>query len=550
MKGALSLFATLICAYCLPVDVIEPPKLGEAPPKVLPTTGYAKRTVSYAVPHATVPYLFGGDTGSNLFNPHRQYERELSMHGTWQGQGPGREDLSDMSGVDSFQKFFSFDGITQPSALRPADTDAAFGLRYMVQVVNASYAVYDKCGREIFTRTFASLIGGGAGDLFDPRVIYDPYNGRWVMLVLRRDDANKVATVTVIVSATDNPSTDTWWYYDFNMTTGADPNQTWSDYYELGYSANALYASGNQFRFSDDAYRGGQILILKKSEAYAHQAVSFWKKFLANNDSESDVFSMHCAEMMSTPATYDMVFVSTNRLGGTDLHVRKLADPFGAQTISLGTVDIADFSTAPTAEQPANDDLTSFDARPMNLMVAKDSQTNQMHAWTGFMVAHRWSGDATDRMAIRAVNFDPGNLATKRLDEDWGASGRDYMFPHFVANYRGQAVLGFGRSGPVAPNYPETRYSTVEGMVLQLSDRIYPGNPTISYTDDDRWGDYFGGSLDWADYAYGTTSNVQKIWINGMYANAEDVWDTGSGAVGIDATLGTMTVTNSSPVAY
>lgn len=65
----------------------------------------------------------------------------------------------------------------------PADPDIAVGGGYVCQVVNDDYTVYDKCGNVIFTRDANDLFGQDTTYFyFDPKIIYDPWNSRWVML--------------------------------------------------------------------------------------------------------------------------------------------------------------------------------------------------------------------------------------------------------------------------------------------------------------------------------------------------------------------------------
>lgn len=463
------------------------------------------------------------------------------------GQANGEVDFW-QGGADASSKVHNFEGIRAPDGLTPADNDAAVAGDWMVQTVNSSWAIYDKCGNRTHFEGYDTTVNTSKF-VFDPKVVFDPWSQRWVMLIHEKD--NTTSYLDVIISDDANPN-GTWWYYRFNTLTTPAGGNSWSDYYELGYSANALYLAGNQFTLASNGYTSAQMVLINKTQAYAQQGVNWWRWNWYSTDSNSDRFGMRPAEMMSSSGAYDMIFTSTNRLGGTHLHVMKFADPFGAQTLSYNDINIADYTLAPNVIQPTNDVLVGFDCRVMNLMHVNDSvEGSGRHCWLGFMVQHNWGGGNV--MASRFVNFNPDTNAI-RLDSDWGADGLHYMFPYVVGNYRGEAAYTFGRCGPAAPNYPEIRYSAVEksggNWAIGASSRIHPDNPSSSYGSN-RWGDYFGGSLDWGDYYEGGLSaGFQKMWFYGMYAFSSGTWGSGAGAIQIDSPISGLTVSNPNPVYY
>jgi len=68
----------------------------------------------------------------------------------------------------------------------PPDPIIAVGNDYIVVVVNSSFAIFNKNGTKISERTLASFFApvNPPGDPFDPKIIYDHYNERFVILAL------------------------------------------------------------------------------------------------------------------------------------------------------------------------------------------------------------------------------------------------------------------------------------------------------------------------------------------------------------------------------
>ena len=76
-----------------------------------------------------------------------------------------------------------FDAIP-PNDLTPPDTNVAVGPSHVVVVTNDDWAIYDRNGSEQF-RVDMNTWRNSNDFFFDPRVVYDYWNGRWVILYLR-----------------------------------------------------------------------------------------------------------------------------------------------------------------------------------------------------------------------------------------------------------------------------------------------------------------------------------------------------------------------------
>lgn len=476
--------------------------------------------------------------------PNEEKESQAGTNNTFRGQGIGQEDQS--FGTDALGFAIRWKGYVRGAGdLCPSDTDVAAFKDWVVQVSNVTWTISDKGGKELFKQTFATTFSDATWFYFDPKVIFDPYSQRWVMLILRKKAATKLTQICFLASD-DNDPNGTWYIHSFDGTTGGTGvDQSWSDYYELGYSQTGVYVSGNQIRWGNGVFYGGLIGAVPKTQLYTNQAATFYyRQYLTGvvPFADSPFYQMRCVEMQSQNQTFDMIVVSTVANGDNKIYLKKIVDPFGAFTVTNETVGVSAFSRPPEVRQPGDLLVPAgyVDCGTMNAMYVQDTALGR-HLWLTFMVSHTWSGDNAPRVAIRTIDLNLDDNS-KRIDEDQGRSGSHYIYPFVVSNYRGHATICFSRCGPNGTENPEAR---VYGYMpaYNASDQIRAAN--AAFTADDRWGDYHGGSLDWGDYTYnGGAAGKQKGWLAAQYADAATKWGHGVAGTLYNDAVGALNVQN------
>ena len=483
-------------------------------------------------------------------NPHLKKPLDRSFVGDHSISS--QADLADAFGNDAYTTITTWQGLPQHGTWRPPDCETAVGGNWIIQVTNVRWAVYDKCGNQLMLENFATTLNSSKF-LFDPKVIYDPWNRRFVMLILERDDAALTSKIALIVSQSEDP-TGNWWVYRFAGETGSGADLAWSDYYDLSYGQEAIYMAGNQFRFSNDSFMGAQLVVVNKSQLYQGIGTNYWRPFPLTNSDGTSTFGPRAAKMMSGVGAFDTVLVSTIRLGSNWLYINEIDDPLNTRTQTKSRVDIGAYGVAPNAVQPGGDVLFGFDARVMGAHFIRDVTDNTYHMWLGFMTDGNYGGGGTE-MVNRVINYDPVTNTIKH-NGNFGATDYYYVFPAIVPNYEGEAIYTFGRVANVASQWAEHRYTVIEkngagGFAIASSTQIQNG--TGVYTQDNRWGDYFGASMDWGDYYNGTpalSSGKHKLWAYGQWAVASSSYGTSQGATLIDATPGAMAVSANPSVRY
>ncbi len=146
----------------------------------------------------------------------------------------------------------------------PPDNAACVGPNHFLLAVNTAIEWYDKSTRvrqysESLNTFFAST---EPNDLFDPRVLWDQFNGRYVVIADEESDNDKTSFIHIAVSQTDNPN-DGWYFQRIDTKLNISGTDTWLDFPSLGVSSEALYLTGNMFNFSN-SYQATRLWIIDK----------------------------------------------------------------------------------------------------------------------------------------------------------------------------------------------------------------------------------------------------------------------------------------------
>ncbi|HKU78067.1 MAG TPA: lamin tail domain-containing protein [Pyrinomonadaceae bacterium] len=149
----------------------------------------------------------------------------------------------------------------------PPDTMGAVGLDKVISFVNNNLVVQDKA-----TGSVLSLVGitsffssTGATGVFDPRVLYDAYNNRWILAAVSNA---QTANSSVIVGVSNTPDPQGAFTL-FRFIVGCAPGSPgcnagggWADFPMLGFNKNWLAVTWNQFTINTLAFTDGRALLI------------------------------------------------------------------------------------------------------------------------------------------------------------------------------------------------------------------------------------------------------------------------------------------------
>jgi len=384
---------------------------------------------------------------------------------------------------------------------------------------------------------------------FDPKVIYDQYAERFVVVALEQWDSHPScgadlsdeSRILVAVSKTSDPNLG-WWFHVIDSKAGLPGSELWADYPGIAVDDKALYITNNMFPFCASAGSFlNQVWIVDKAPTYAgpDQSIVFT---VTDPVAASGAFYMTLqpAHMYGLPlpvgstgavlGTY-LIGYSNLTFGGVGgievLNLIEITDPLGAGPGPLFTAqipssgDIEDvgggfgFPPLPDAPQLGGPALIEVnDSRTLNAVWRDEClytcATIRPNSGTdiGQTTAHWWRLDTTVKPAV--VVADQGDTGA----EDLG-TGTYTFFPSVMVDCAKNMAIGFSASNPgifggayyasrYAGDAPGTTGATcvlAAGLDYYLRTFCGPRN---------RWGDYSGLALCPVDEA--------TFWVYNEYA--------------------------------
>jgi len=143
----------------------------------------------------------------------------------------------------------------------PPDVNGCVGPNHLMITLNTGVRIQDRVGNNLYSTSLGNWWNAlpGNGGTFDPKIIYDPYNDRWIMVT--PSGSNSVDSRLFLgVSQTSDPLGE-WNMYWIDPD---ESNQTWFDYPSIGFNKKWITISGNMF--GNDYYR--TVFVFDKMAAY------------------------------------------------------------------------------------------------------------------------------------------------------------------------------------------------------------------------------------------------------------------------------------------
>jgi hypothetical protein len=154
---------------------------------------------------------------------------------------------------------------SQAGGTVPPDGDIATSSQWMVQVVQHRVTMYNWNTNAFRQISLATLFQDSTDVLFDPRVIYDPYWDRFVVLVGACSPCSGSYPSSIFelaVSKTGDP-TAAWWLYSPSVIGATD----FGDFPQLGMDLNSLIVTTNVF-YSLSYYQSAAAFAIAKAYLY------------------------------------------------------------------------------------------------------------------------------------------------------------------------------------------------------------------------------------------------------------------------------------------
>ncbi|MGH2673838.1 MAG: hypothetical protein ACRDH1_00225 [Actinomycetota bacterium] len=447
----------------------------------------------------------------------------------------------------------SFLGIAGTGAIAPSDTTGAAGVSRVVTAVNIEYAVWDKAATTTPTGTPAPLVAGtldslaprlpGGAFVFDPKVVYDPYRGRFVIAFLAGHGPPFTSgfrkSWIVVVSMPEATVTDpsTWCRRLLRGDQVRRDGAQFSDYPGLGLDRKRVYVTTNQFRFGGaERFEYAQILAIRKSSLYRCgkrvQIDVFAGEDTEDPGGKSQAFTIQPAitetETGANPPEYLVSFQdrSCGAACGKRLTVwrikkkRKKGLTLSADSVGVGRSRVAPLGTQKDGSPTCALIEHCWDAGDLRLTTAYfDADRGRLY--TGHAVrADIAPGDGYLESVVNWFEIDPSPIKKVKVTRrgTLGDSGRDSGWPAVATDAAGNLFVTYSRAGAplpgeylsaVAATIPPGAVAPDAVTVLTPGEALYIGDAGRPQ----RWGDFAAANRDPVDPA--------DVWLVAQYAKAD-----------------------------
>ena len=446
-----------------------------------------------------------------------------------------------------------FLGLSGNGQIAPADPTGAGGATHVFTAVNVSYAVYGRSTLSdppaavppLATGTLESLFPGlPAGSfVFDPKVVYDHYSGRFVLAFLsghgRPFTPGTESSRLLIASIPDATAADrsTWCLRDLNADQIRKDGKQFGDYPGLGFDRDYVYITTNQFGFGrTEDFRYSQILALGKQRLYDCAAKVHVKAFgRGETDAPNGApsFTIQPAVTESELGLGQVEYLASFQesscgfLCGKRLTIWRIKRKGKGLDLASDQVNVPPGRMAPLGTQKDGSPMCEpvehcWDAGDLRLVTAfYDADRDRLYTAHAvrFDVA---PGDSYLEASIRWYEIDPSPIKRSHVTRTGiiGESARDSGWPSVATDSAGNLFVNFNRAGaPVPGEYLSSAVATIPpaSTVPSATLILVPGEAL--YVDESgrpqRWGDYTAINRDPLD--------PLDMWTINQYARSDGV---------------------------
>ncbi len=418
----------------------------------------------------------------------------------------------------------SFRALPDANVAFPPDTNGAVGANHVMTTLNDQIRVQSRTGLTIKTVAEANFWAPlGHSDLYDPKVLYDPFANRWMFTMLA-DRNSASSSVLMAVSQTSDP---TGYWNLFSIV--ADPSSVlYADFPSMGFNKDWIVVQVNMYSVGSGTPNSSEVLVFNKASLYAGTTGSYKIFPLAPSFGGTQAPALTYDNSISTE--YLLQDWNGNSGGNGFLRIYAITGPVGSETLTA--TGLFPGTSNPWTYQPSAGYASDFapqlgstrkihtlDSRMRNVVYRNGS------LWTTHTV---YLPAATPtRCSVQWWQIDPGSgsaLQVGRIDDPSGANF--YAVPSIAVNKNNDFLLGYSRFS--ATQYASANYAfhaatdaagTVEtDTVLKAGEGPYAKSSTFGISGANRWGDSSNTVVD--------PANDLNLWTLQEYAGAANTWST------------------------
>jgi subtilisin-like proprotein convertase family protein len=426
------------------------------------------------------------------------------------------------------------------SPVPQASPIGAAGPGHLVGVVNQSITWYSREGTRQTSQNLSAFFAAlnPAAQPYDPKVVYDQYAGRFVVVAVDQTDtafggSANTSRLLVAVSDDSNPN-GTWFYHAIDARVPVNGAEHAAEFPAVGLDAQALYVTGGLFAFGSRSYGGSRLWIVDKAPLYSggQAAVTLHNPAAASGLPSSPL--LQPAHLFGAgPGSVGTFLISVGWFtanGNDSLNVIRLDNPLTAPTFTNQFVQLGNIydSAAELPAAPQRGSAVSLDTgSTVDVSVVWRDNT----LWAAHTILPV-SGPDAGQATVHWYRINTTNLGSLTLADQGNVGGEDLapgthtFFPALAVNAAGSVAIGFAASAATLfPGaYYTGRHATDAAGRVQATQTLAAGLDAYVRTDGGAlslWGEYSSVSVDPADDA--------SFWAYNQYAltRASGSGDTG-----------------------
>ncbi len=446
----------------------------------------------------------------------------------------------------------------------PPDPIGAAGPSHVVNIVNCSIEWYTKAGIQQNSQSnrsfFTSL--GPTTDTFDPKVIYDQYAGRFVVVDLERTPSPQTSTIFLAVSDDSDPN-GTWYYQSINSLINVSGTNYWADYPGFAVDDKAIYVTANMFDFSNN-FLGTRLWIIDKFNpggglyGSGTSTVNIYDP--ATSVGAGGSFTFQPSHMFGTPPGSMgsfLVNLGTWVFGTSEaLMVIRIDNPIGATSFSVQFMNCGDIHSGGTLpDAPQLGTATTIEVNDPRSLHAVWRNNN---LWTCNTIEPN-SGPDAGQTTAHWYRVDTSSLAALSLADQGDVGAEDIagntftFFPSIAVDGADRMGIGFAASAATiyCGAYYTGRLPTDPAGTVQATGTVQVGADYYIRAfggTRNRWGDYSGIAVDpvddatfWVFNEYAMTRGTLISGEDGRWATHWGSWTFGPVPVELSSFLASAT---------
>jgi len=420
----------------------------------------------------------------------------------------------------------NWEGLENASST-PSDQTSAIGTSRYIQLVNTSFAIYNRTSdTPLSTGSLQTLVGSGTGpNVFDPQILWDPTTSRFYYVT---DQINSASDNRLAFgwSKTASPTNGTTDWCKYSVTRGTD----FPDYPKLGDTSQLLLIGTNTFGPTQFNYTELYSVLKPAAGTTCPTGPSLTlglKNDLRDASNGTAWTPVPANQTDGSPTGYA---VATKFPGGSVVSVFTVTKN-ASNLLVVGpprSMSVAAYTTPPPAPQPGTTStLDTLDARITQAVSAIDPfRSDQVGLWA----QHTIAGGGGSQVRWYEINPTPATPVPFQSGNQSNASFFYYNGAISPDRRRNGASGTFGNG--MALNYSSS--STSARIAIEAVSKVNNGAVSSKLTlktstgviddfscgGDDvcRWGDYAGATPDPASDA---TADNGVVWgTNGWAENS------------------------------